>query len=63
MKSKEKYILFSLAIVNNEEIEKAKRAIKILLKTDEKYGDVLFNKYLIGHKMKRIQTKQHRIRT
>ena len=63
MKSKEKYILFSLAIVNNEEIEKAKRAIKILLKTDEKYDDVLFNKYLIGHKMKTIQTKQHRIRT
>ena len=55
--------IYYLAIVNNEEIEKAKGAIKILLKTDEKYDDVLFSKYLIGHKMKRIQTKQHRIRT
>ena len=37
--------IYYLAIVNNEEIEKAKGAIKILLKTDEKYDDVLFNKY------------------
>ena len=57
--------MYSLVIVNNEEIKKQKRVNKNVAKsiTHEKYVDVLFNKSLIRHKIKRIQSKLHRIGT
>ena len=47
-----------------EEIKKQNESIKILLKTRHKeFVDVLFNKKMIRHKMKRIQSKLHKIGT
>ena len=57
--------MYSLVIVNNEEIRKQKRVNKNVAKSirHKKYVDVLFNKSLIRHKIKRIQSKLHRIGT
>ena len=57
--------MYSLVTVNNKEIKKAKNEIKMFLKALDikEYIDVLFNKNLIRHKMKRIQIKLHRIGT
>ena len=58
--------IYSLVIVNNEEInEKAKGVNKNVVKNmrHEEYIHVLFNKEVIRHKMKRVQSKLHRIGT
>ena len=51
--------MYSLVIVNNEEIKKAKVVNKNVVKNirHKEYVDVLFSKYFIRHKMKRIQSK------
>ena len=47
-----------------KKLKKQKVSIKMLSKAWHKeYVDVLFNKNLIGHKIKRIQSKLHRIGT
>ena len=53
----------SLVIVDNEEIKKAKGLKKNVVKNmgHKEYLGVLFNKYFIKHKMKRIQSRLHRI--
>ena len=57
--------MYSLAIVNIEEIKKARGVNKIVVKNirDKEYIEVLFNKNLLRHKVKRIQSKLHRIGT
>ena len=65
--------MFSLIVVGSEETKgvnenaKQKELIKMLLKhkniKHNEYTDVLFNKNIIRHKMKRIQNKFRRIRT
>ena len=57
--------MYSLAIVNNEEIQKAKGFNKNVVKNvrHKEYADLLFNRNLIRHKMKSIQSKLHRIGT
>ena len=57
--------MYSLVIVDNEEIKKAKPANKNVVKNKrhKEYIDVLFNKILIRCKKKRIQSKFHRIGT
>ena len=57
--------LKSLVIVDNQEIKKAKGINKNVAKNirHKEYFDVLFNRNLIRHKMKRIQMKLHRIGT
>ena len=57
--------IHSLVIVNNEEIKKTKGVNKNIVKIirHKGYVDVLFNKNLIRHKMKRIQSKLHKIGT
>ena len=57
--------IYSLALVTNEEIEKAKDVNKNVIKNirHKEYVDVLLNKYFISHKMKRIQSKLHKIGT
>ena len=49
--------MYSLVIVDNEEIKKAKPANKNVVKNKrhKEYIDVLFNKILIRYKKKRIQ--------
>ena len=49
--------MYSLVIVDNEEIKKAKPANKDVVKNKrhKEYIDVLFNKILIRYKKKRIQ--------
>ena len=51
--------MYSLISVNNEEITKAKGANKRLRLKE--FADVLFNKRIIRHSMKRIQSKLYRI--
>ena len=55
----------SLVIENNKQIKKEKGINKNVIKKvrHKEYVDVLFNKYFIRQKMKRIQTKLHRIGT
>ena len=55
--------IYSLIDVDNEEIQKAKGVNKNVIKNtrQKEYVDVLFNKCFIRHKMKRIQSKLHRI--
>ena len=48
--------MYSLIDVDNEEVKNAKGVNK-------EFADVLFNKKMIRHKMKRIQSKLHRIGT
>ena len=57
--------MYSLVNVNNEEIKKAKRVNKDAVKSiiHKEYANVLFNKNLKRHKMKRIQSKLHRTGT
>ena len=55
--------MYSLVIVNNEEIEKATDVNKTVISNirHKEYVDVLFNKNLRRYNMKRIQSKLHRI--
>ena len=57
--------MYSLVIVNIEEIKKARGVNKIVVKNirDKECIEVLFNKNLLRHKVKRIQSKLHRIGT
>ena len=53
--------MYSLIIVDNEEVTKAKGVNKKL--KHKEFVNVLFNKKVIRHNMKRIQSKLHRIGT
>ena len=53
--------MYSLISVNSMEVNKAKGINKKL--RHEEYVDVLFNKKVVRHNMKRIQTKLHEIGT
>ena len=57
--------MYSLVAVGSEEIKKAKGVFKNVVKNiiHKEYLDVLFNKNIIRHKMKRTQSKLHRIGT
>ena len=57
--------MYSLIVASDEEIKKAKRVHKNVVKhiRHKEYIDVLFNKHIINHKMKRIQSKLHRTGT
>ena len=55
--------MYSLVIENNEEIIKAKGVNKNVVQNIKCKENVLFNRNLIRHKMKRIQSKLHRIQT
>ena len=57
--------MYSLGDVDNEENKKAKGVNKNVIKNirHKEYLDVLFNKKMMRHKMKRIQSKLHKIRT
>ena len=57
--------MYSLAMVDNEEIKKAKGINKNVVKSisHKEYVDVLFNRGLIRHKMKNIQSRLHKIGT
>ena len=46
-----------------KKIKKQKGSIKMLKTQDKEFVDVLFNKKVIKHGMKRIQSKLHRIGT
>ena len=53
--------MYSLITVDDEEVTKAKGVNKKI--RHKEFLDVLFNKKVITHNMKRIQSKLHRIRT
>ena len=53
--------MYSLISVDNKEVNKAKGVNKKL--RHKKYLDVLFNKKVVRHSMKRIQSKLHEIGT
>ena len=53
--------MYSIISVDDEEITKAKRVNKKI--RHKEFFDVLFNKKVIRHNMKRIQSKFHRIGT
>ena len=55
--------MYSLIAVDNEEVKKAKGVNKNFVKKvgHKEFVDVLFNKKLRRHKMKRIQSKLRRI--
>ena len=53
--------MYSLISLDDEEVTKAKGVNKKL--RHKKFVDVLFNKKVIRHNMKRIQSKLHRIGT
>ena len=57
--------IYSLIDVDNEENKKAKGVKRNVVKNirHKEYIDVLFNKEMMRHKMKRIQSKLHRIGT
>ena len=57
--------MYSLIDVDNEEVKNAKGVNKNVVKKirHKEFADVLFNKKMIRHKMKRIQSKLHRIGT
>ena len=57
--------MYSLVAVNNEETKNAKRVNKNVVKDirHREYIDILFNKQMIKHKMKRIQSKLHTVGT
>ena len=57
--------MYLLIFVDSEEVKKAKRVNKNVAKKIrlEEFVDVLFNKKMIKHNMKRIQSKLHRIGT
>ena len=56
---------YSLFIVDNEGIKKAKGINKNVVKSimHKKYVDVLFGRGLVRHNMKRIQSRLHRTGT
>ena len=53
--------MYSLISVDDEEVTKAKGVNKKI--RHKEFADVLFNKKMIRHKIKRIQSKLHRIGT
>ena len=53
--------MYSLIGVDDVEVTKAKGVNKKI--KHKEFVDVLFNKKLIGHNIKRIQSKSHRIGT
>ena len=53
--------MYSLISFDGKEINKAK-GVNLKLRHKE-YADVLFNKKVVGHKMKRIQSSLHNIGT
>ena len=57
--------LYSLIAVDVEEVKKAKEVNKNVVKNKrhKEFVDVLFNKKIMRHKMKRIQSKLHRTGT
>ena len=57
--------MYSLIAVDSEEVKKAKGVNKSVVKKirHKEYIDVLFNKRIIRNKMKRIQSKLHKIGT
>ena len=57
--------MYSLIGVDSEEVKKAKGLNKNVVKKirHKEYIEVLFNKKMIRHKIKRIQSKLHRIGT
>ena len=57
--------MYSLTAIVDKEVKKAKGVHKNIVKKTrcEEFVDVLFNKKMIRHKMKRIQSKLHRIGT
>ena len=57
--------MYSLIDADNEEVKKAKGFNKNVVKNirHKEYIDVLFNKKVIKHKIKRIQNKLHKIGT
>ena len=57
--------MYSLVTIDNKEIKKGKGVKKNVVKNTrhKEYLDALFNKNCIRHKMKRIQSKLHRIGT
>ena len=57
--------IYSLIAVDSEEVIKTKRMNKNVVKEirQKEFADVLFNKKIIRHNMKRIQSKLHRIGT
>ena len=57
--------MYSLIAVDNKEIKKAKGGNKNVVKNTRRkeFVDVLFNKKMMRHRMKRIQSKLHRIGT
>ena len=60
-----KWKMYSLIAVDGGEIKKAKGVNKYVVKNirHKEYTDVLFNKKMIRHKMKRIQSTLYRIGT
>ena len=57
--------MYSSVVVDGEEIKKAEGVNKNVVKNrrQKEFVDVLFNKNMMRHKMKRIQSILHRIRT
>ena len=57
--------MYSLIAVDSEEVKKAKGVNKNVVKEikHKEFVDVLFNKKMIRHKKKKIQSKLHRIGT
>ena len=53
--------MYTLIVCNNKEVNKAK-GVNLELRHKE-YADVLFNKKVVRHKMKRIQSNLHSIGT
>ena len=53
--------MYSLISIENKEVKKAKGVDKKI--RHKEFVDVLFNKKVIRHNMKRIQSKLHRIGT
>ena len=56
-----KFKMYSLTAKNNKEVNKAK-GVNLKLKHKE-YLDVLFNKKVVRHKMKRMQSNLHSVGT
>ena len=57
--------MYSLIAADDEEVKKAKGVNKNVVKKlrHEKFADVLFNRKMIGHNIKRTQSKLNRIGT
>ena len=57
--------MYSLVTVNNEKIKKGKGVNKYVVENTrhKEFVDILFNKKIMRHKMKGIQSNLHRIGT